>query len=115
VTGSGRITTTCGQASFFIDVRRKRSGALGGRLQYEDPDAGVRLHSTAITFLTVDGDTAEFGGPCLEQGTPCTFTVQVVGNGPPDSFRITAAGASLPPGYDEGGQLTSGRIRVTSG
>jgi hypothetical protein len=110
-TGGGTLDVTCGVANFgFVAQRKKTGGRVQGHLTYVDQGAGIKVKSTGLTSLVVTGNTATFSGTCRNNGTPCTFTVEVVDNSEPgtgDEFTIT-----LSTGYTEGGVIRSGNIQV---
>jgi hypothetical protein len=110
VTGGGTINVAGGIGSFSFMIEQSSSGALSGHLQYFNHVSGSHVRSETYTSLTIAGNTATFDGTCTVNGTPCTFTVNVIDNGEPgttDRFTI-----SLSPGPAEGGELRSGNILI---
>ncbi len=109
--GTGTVNTACGIASFGFNVQRKATGGpVTGSLTYTSPGAGIKLKETSFTFFTISGSSADFGGTCKNNGSPCTFTVHVEDHGEPgstDAFVITING-----GVPQGGVLRSGNIQI---
>ena len=109
--GTGTVNTACGVASFGFNVQRKvADGSVTGSLTYTSPRAGIHLKATSFTFFTVTGTSADFGGACKNNGSPCTFAVHVEDHGESgktDVFVITING-----GAPQGGVLRSGNIQI---
>ena len=83
---------------------------IQGDLQYVNHATGAKVHSVTFTSFSVADTTATFGGTCINNGVPCTFTVEVTDNGEPgvsDAFTISVSG-----GPTEGGTLRSGNIQI---
>jgi hypothetical protein len=111
ITGGGSISVGGNIGTFGFTLQRTAVGApVQGDLQYVNHATKAKLHSVAITSFTIAGTTAIFAGTCLNNGAPCTFTVNVTDNGEPgdaDAFAISVSGASA-----EGGTLRSGNIQI---
>jgi hypothetical protein len=72
--------------------------------------SGANAYGVAFTGFAIVGNTATFSGACTNNGTGCTFIVNVTDNGEPatkDSFNISVSG-----GTPEGGMLRSGNIQI---
>jgi hypothetical protein len=113
VTGGGQIRSGNTRATFAFTVQRLAAGGpITGNLRYANSETDRRVTSVEITSLTISGNTAEFSGSCLVNGTtPCTFSVTAVDKGEPgtqDSFVITV----VPDGTTEGGVISNGNIQV---
>jgi hypothetical protein len=88
-------------------------GPISGSLTYTSPGAGIKLKATSFTFFTVSGTTADFGGTCTNNGSPCTFTVHAEDNGSSgktDKFVISIS--NFQAGAPQGGVLRSGNIQI---
>jgi hypothetical protein len=109
VTGGGEINVTSGFGNFGFNAQTKGSG-FSGQLEYQNHASNVNVHSTSITSLCVTGNSATFSGTCTQNGSPCTFTVNIQDNGEPgngvDRFTINYGGPT------EGGVITKGNIQV---
>jgi hypothetical protein len=92
-------------------VQRTTANApIQGDLQYVNHATKAKFHSVSITSFSISDTTATFAGTCVNNGAPCTFTVNVIDNGEPgnaDAFSISISGASA-----EGGTLRSGNIQI---
>ena len=110
ITGGGSIPVAGDIGTFGFTVQRATAdGPIHGDLQYVNHATGARVHSVTFNSFSVADTTATFGGTCLKNDVPCTFTVQVTDNGQPitDTFSITVSGAPK-----EGGTLRSGNIQI---
>ena len=90
--------------------RQTAGGSIQGDLQYVNRATGAKVHSVTFTSFSVADTAATFAGTCLDNGVPCTFTVNVTDNGEPgltDTFTISVSG-----GPSEGGTLRSGNIQI---
>jgi hypothetical protein len=110
ITGGGSIAVAGSLGTFGFTVQRARADApIQGDLQYINHATGAKVHSVAFNTFAVNGVTATFAGTCINNGTPCTFSVAVTDNGEPgatDTFSISISG-----GPAEGGTLRSGNIQ----
>ena len=111
ITGGGSITVPGNIGSFGFTVKRAAPGApIQGDLQYVNHATGAKVKSVTFSSLSIAATTATFSGTCLNNGVPCTFTVDVSDNGEPgdtDTFSISVSG-----GATEGGTLRSGNIQI---
>jgi hypothetical protein len=117
VTGGGQIAVNGGFANFGFVVQRKTTGSLPvGQLQFYNHATHENVHSVVIATLFVDPTKtkATFSGTCIDNGSPCTFTVYVEDNGEPgsksspkDKFVIT-----INAGPPQGGEITKGNIQI---
>ena len=110
ITGGGSIPVAGNIGTFGFTVQWKTAdGPIQGDLQYVNHATGARVHSVTFSSFSVADTAATFGGTCLNNDVPCTFTVQVTDNGQPvtDTFNITVSGAPT-----EGGTLRSGNIQI---
>ena len=70
--------------TFGFTVQRARADApIQGDLQYINHATGAKVHSVTFNSFSVNDTTATFGGTCINNGAPCTFTVAVTDNGEP--------------------------------
>ena len=128
VTGGGQLlgelaeftilegTAVGGRAQFSIDV----SYVLGapvpvGNVHFRDRDSGVRVESSTIDTLTIDGSSATLTGRATVDGQPgVRFVLQVEDLGKPtakaDTYRIVTA-----TGYAAFGVVDRGNITVSGG
>lgn len=112
VTGGGFIGVPDGSATFGFNVKQtQQNGPISGQLEYHNHATGEDVHSVAITSLFISGNTANFGGTCTNNGSPCTFNVTVQDNGEPGAGRDTfeIQGTVITP---EGGTLEGGNIEI---
>jgi hypothetical protein len=111
ITGGGSIAVDGNIGTFGFTVQRTTAGApIQGDLQYVNHATGARVHSVTFTSFSVADTTATFGGTCVNNGVPCTFTVDVTDNGEPgvkDTFHLSVSG-----GPTQGGTLRSGNIQI---
>lgn len=111
ITGGGSISVADNIGTFGFTVQRARADApIQGDLQYINHATGAKIHSLTFNSFLLNDTTATFGGTCINNGAPCTFTVAVTDNGAPgtaDTFRISISG-----GPTEGGSLRSGNIEI---
>jgi hypothetical protein len=111
ITGGGSISVAGNIGTFGFTVQRARADApIQGDLQYINHATGAKVHSVTFNSFSVSDTTATFGGTCVNNGAPCTFTVAVTDNGEPgttDTFTISISG-----GPTEGGTLRSGNIQI---
>jgi hypothetical protein len=111
ITGGGSISDSGNTGTFGFTVQRASAAApIQGDLQYINRATGAKVHSVAFNSLSINATTATFGGTCINNGAPCTFTVAVTDNGEPgtaDMFTISISG-----GPAEGGTLRSGNIQI---
>jgi len=117
--GSGTIFTHNNQASFSFNITdNNKKGTPSGTLSYTDTKGGIKLTSTAITSISLNGNQASFSGKgtipnSKPKGSPIpvSFSVVAVDNGTPgtpkDTFQIQI---STP--YFASGNLTGGNITV---
>jgi hypothetical protein len=94
-------------------VRSADGANVDGSLQYNDKNAGIKLHSNSMTFLQTLGDSisGKFRGTGTANGPSVTFEIQVTDNGEPgknDWFSIRIPGL----GYEASGTLAKGNIQV---
>jgi hypothetical protein len=109
--GTGVVSTPCGIASFGFNIQRKVGGGPAtGELTYTSPGAGIKLKSTAYTFFTVSGTSADFGGTCKNNGASCTFSVHIEDHG--ESGKADVFVISINGGPPQGGVLRSGNIQI---
>jgi hypothetical protein len=84
ITGGGSIPVAVDIGTFGFTVQRATAdGPIQGDLQYVNHATGARVHSVTFTSFSVADTAATFGGTCLNNDMPCTFTVQVTHNGLP--------------------------------
>ena len=111
ITGGGSVDVPGGIGTFGFTVQRKTIIApIQGDLQYINHATGAKVHSVSFNAFTIGASTATFGGTCVNNGVPCTFTVTVTDNGEPgdnDTFIISISG-----GPAQGGTLRSGNIQL---
>jgi hypothetical protein len=111
ITGGGSISVAGDIGTFGFTVQRTTANApIQGDLQYVNHATKAKFHSVSITSFSISDTTATFAGTCVNNGAPCTFTVNVIDNGEPgnaDAFSISISGASA-----EGGTLRSGNIQI---
>ena len=111
ITGGGSIDVPGDLGTFGFTVRLAAPGApIQGDLQYVNHATKTKVHSVTFTSFSVADTTAMFGGTCINNGVPCTFTVEVTDNGEPgvsDTFTINISGRPT-----EGGTLRSGNIQI---
>lgn len=111
ITGGGSIAVAGNIATFGFTVQRTRTDApIQGDLQYINRASGAKVHSVTFNSFSLNDTTATFGGTCINNGAPCTFTVAVTDNGEPgttDTFNI-----SISDRPSEGGTLRSGNIQI---
>jgi hypothetical protein len=121
VVGSGKVPVfdpitgaQTGTGTFTISVSRKKFGlAPKGTLTYVDPSGTVT--SAQITDLTFSGNSATITGVCKPGSNCTTFKVTVVDGGwncNQDSFKIVRD-PILGLGFEQGGTLLSGNIRIS--
>jgi hypothetical protein len=100
-------------ASFGFVVQRSGSGPITGSLTVTSPSAGIKFKAVSFTSLVVTPTTADFGGTCVNNGAPCTFTAHVEDHGEAgttDVFRISVS--TINGGVPFGGTLRSGNIQT---
>lgn len=90
--------------------------ASGGKLNYEDRKAGIRLKGS-VSSMTVSGFAASFGGACtLSGGSNCEYKVDVQDNADPgkgaDRFAIKVTTANGGLIHQAEGLLGAGNIDV---
>ncbi len=117
--GSGTIFTHNNQASFSFNVTdNNKKGTPSGTLTYTDTKGGIKLTSTSISSISLNGNQASFSGKGTIPNSkpkgkpiPVSFSVVATDNGTPgtpkDTFQIQI---STP--YFASGNLTSGNITV---
>jgi hypothetical protein len=111
ITGGG--AQLANGVNFGFNVRSGDGSNVDGSLQYNDKNAGIKLHSNSMTFLQILGDSisGKFRGTGTANGQSVTFEIQVTDNGEPgknDWFSI-----SIPElGYEASGTLAKGNIQV---
>ena len=94
---------------------RSQTGAMPkGNLNYLNKLTNDHVKSVAITYFSVTGTSATFGGTCTNDKTPllpCTFEVTIQDNGTPgnghDTFSISGIGF-----VPNQGTLTGGNVYV---
>jgi hypothetical protein len=110
-TGGATVCVNASQiASFGFVVQRDGTDPIKGSLTVTSPSAGIKLKAVTFTSLVVTTTTADFGGTCTNNKTPCTFSVHAEDNGEAgttDVFRISING-----GPPLGGTLRSGNIQI---
>ena len=111
ITGGGSIAVPGNIGTFGFTVQRQTAGgSIQGDLQYVNHATGTKVHSVTFTSFSAADTTATFGGTCISNGVPCSFTVEVTDNGEPgvtDTFTISVSGRPT-----EGGTLRSGNIQI---
>jgi hypothetical protein len=98
ITGGGALDAGLRNFGFVINTRV--TGGVQffqGNLQYNDREAGIRLHSVTLDTLQIDGGTATFTGQGRVNGrSGYSFTVVVSDSGEPgrgaDTFSIIIEG-----------------------
>jgi hypothetical protein len=97
------------EAFGFIVRRPSTTGNITGDLQFVNRTTGTTVHSVTLTSLASVGNTATFGGICTVNSVPCTFVVNLTGNGAfgTDAFTISISG-----GPPAGGLVRSGSIQI---
>ncbi len=116
--GSGTIFTHNNQASFNFTISdNNKKGTPSGTLTYTDTKGGIKLTSTAITSITLNGKQATFSGKGTIPGsnprkpTQVSFTVVATDNATPGTPKDTFSIQISSP-YYASGNLTSGNIVV---
>jgi hypothetical protein len=112
VTGVGAVNVvgSTKRAAFGIIIQRKSDGApVTGRFSYYNPATGDRVTSTSISSVLVVGTTATIQGSCVNNGTPCTFTLIVQDNGSALADAVTITGDGL---ATAGGPLNTGNVTI---
>src|SRR5262249_28071696 len=111
ITGGGSISVAGNIGTFGFTVQRTAVGApIRGDRQYFNHAPGPRFPRWSFSSFSLATTPAPFTGTCVNNGVPCTFTVNVTDNGEPgdaDTFSISISGAPA-----EGGTLRSGNIQM---
>ena len=114
VTGGGKIDK---DTNFGFDVNSDDS-KLKGQLEFKDKSANIDLHSTSMTFLSINPSSTNtyfLGTAALNHDNGYTFTVYVQDNGKPgktDVFGINIYDSHGNQIYSKSGVLTSGNIQI---
>jgi hypothetical protein len=118
----GLVDGAEGPAVFVFSVRRSQlDGEPTGRLEYRGSRRGAIVRGVALTSFQVVGETASFGGTCVQDTAggseaPCIYKATAVDGDRPgpgqrgDRFTIEVSGAG-----PEGGALRSGAVEVFAG
>lgn len=111
VTGGAKFEVPDGFATSGFEFMTRR-GEPRGTLQYVDHASGLKLHTSAIEAIHVDGEVAFVWGQVTVDGTPQRFRLRLVDAGEPgtaDRYELTLSG-----GYEAGGgqTLTGGNVQI---